>query len=171
MKLLLTSLLSLSSICGPLAAGITTLNTNNVSHQVTPMRDHVKIKLDKDYELITENDALEFSTSFSWNWSAGGPEEMAFGSGGGLKSYVNWGGDIYQHSWDKIKVNSNGSFYDILSERHYSGFASQLTWIKYRIEKVDANRAKLVIYSESYSHASFSTAWGKLTIGHEIEMS
>lgn len=173
MKWLLTALLGLSSIGGTLAPTIVSLNSANnlqIAEEVSPQASTV-VNLGQTYEIVTENSGKRLAINFDWNWSNGGPNKIAFSSA--MQIYVAWGDSHWENKFGSFNIapNENGEEDKLFFESHNDFLARQDTIITGNLYKTSSSRAQFHLNFSTLAYNSFSTAWGKATVGPYVTFS
>lgn len=179
MKILLTSLLGLTSLSAGMAPTIINLNNSNkisVSQQnneVKPQGFSVIANVGEGAGIITENSQGFSEIRFpKWTYSKK-PNKISFmgtGSVYGLQSYVNWGGDIYPEAWNTIDIDYNHGSHDLANHTYHSFLAVLRIHLSYSFISSPTNEYTLLFAYSTDSYASGSTAWGRLSYGPQVQL-
>lgn len=172
MKILLTSLMGLSSIAGGIAPSI--MNLNNADKNVNLIQKvdtqaSETVNLGQRISIVTENSEKSFQINFSWTRGSAWPSKLEF-LDTDLESFLVWGNDQWKHSWSYINLIPDGNEHDIFREQYNDGWADARIVITYKLEMQD-NKGSLTIKSFTMADASFSTAWGNTKVGPRLRFS
>lgn len=170
MKILLTSLMSLASLGGGLVPVVSNLNNiNNISTNQKEVFDSQTVLLGEKVQLITENSDKTWSVEFDWN-SSSKIKAVSFG-GGGLHSYLNWGGEIHERNLNDLSIIADGKARESIRDEYWSFLASAEVVVTMQLTFNGGNKYEFKIFSSTMAYNSGKTAWGNLTIGDSLTFS
>lgn len=169
MKILLSALASFAVGGGAVAPLTMINNTNNKTVATEPLKE-VNVDLNGLQQITVDQGGKSWTLKFDLGSETSMDIHKIQFHGGGLKSYVAWGSDVWNYGWPVIDVIDDAETHTIFRDDHTDGLARQTSYLNYTLNRFNLHEFELKFDFFTMSYNSFSGSWGTLTIGDALTL-